>query len=443
MGFKLRKTIRTYRYKPRNIKIKNRAIALVTSIVLSVAGFVLVKNNNKNNGIDYTRVYETVDPNMGFDQQDLEQTPYITPIPTPEPTPLPTPTPEPINNGFNRADSVKITSEVSLRLGPSVESHKVGFMFKDSIVNRIITINGFDLVRYYDDLAFVSDQYTDPNVEDYNNEYYKVEEDTDVIRTTTEVYFRLGPSRNEKSICLLKANDELSVMGKYVSYTDPEDVWYLAKYKDKIGFVKAKYTISLKEKIKSMDPNITNVEIIKIGCANKFTWIYDENGSVIDGIDQYQLFKILDNRGSNYLVEYDNIIGFIPKENTNTFYGYFVVVDLSSQQVFLYCNADIVLEGKCTTGSDENPTFTGEFVVDERTNSRYFSEEAQAVVMWAGLRKGKGNGLHDAPWEPEKYFGSQSYRKRDGSKGCVRLPTGIAEYLKNYVRVGTKVLIKD
>ncbi len=436
----MRKKIRTYRYRTRNLKMRKRVIALTTSVVLGTVGYMIIKNINPNNKkITYT-INNTVNPKSNYDQEEAI-TP--SPVPTEVVTVAPIVTPEPIKNNFNKADSVKATTEVNMRLCPSADSYKLGSVYGGAVVNRIISKDGFDLVRYGNTLAFISSDYTDENVEDYNNEYYKVEEDCDVIRTTTEVYFRLGPSKNEEDICLLNKNEELSVIGKSVSYTDPNDIWYLAKYKDKIGFVNAKYTKSLKEIIKQMDPNTTDVKILKMGYAKNFTWIYDNNGSIIDSIDEYQLFKVLEDKGNSYLVEYDSVIGYVSKQDVNTYTGYFVVVDLSSQKVFLYCNADLVFEGNCTTGKDDTPTFTGAFTVDERTNSRYFSEDAQAQIMWAGLRHGKGNGLHDAPWEPESKFGSQSYRKYNGSKGCIRLPSYIADYLKDYIRVGTKVLIKD
>ena len=66
----------------------------------------------------------------------------------------------------------------------------------------------------------------------------------------------------------------------------------------------------------------------------------------------------------------------------------------------------------------------------------------QATELWA--RFDGGNGLHDGEgWEDAKNFGSNSFRKYKGSKGCVRLTYAAARFLKKYVRVGTKVLVKD
>ena len=100
----------------------------------------------------------------------------------------------------------------------------------------------------------------------------------------------------------------------------------------------------------------------------------------------------------------------------------------------------MVFESVCTTGCDKTPTRVGAFSVYEKTNTRYFSKNAQAKYMWRNFDH--GNGLHDAPWEEAQYFGSEKYRKRNGSAGCVRLPDEAAIFLKDYIKMGTKVLVK-
>ena len=340
----------------------------------------------------------------------------------------------------NRGDSIVTTKVVNMRLGPSTDYFKVGEVPKNSYCDRLISIDGFDLVRYGDRIFFLSSDYTDSNIFDYNNEYYSIEEESDIIRTTTEVNFRLGPSTNEGKIRLLDKGAELVVIGKSTSYTDPEDVWYLAKYKDEIGFVKAQYTKSLKSTIQSFNPNITNIEIQKIGYLSNFSYFCDNQGTVVDTIDQYQLVKILGDKDDNYIVNYEGKIGLVSKGDIQTYDGIFVVVDLSDQKIQLYCNTDNVFESVCTTGWDKRRTDIGAFTVYERTNSRYFSPDHEARIMWANFDH--GNGIHDAPWEDNKYFGSNKYRKNHGSNGCVRLPDTAAMFLKSHIRVGTKVLIK-
>lgn len=370
-------------------KIYKKGLALFTSIALGVTGYALVEKNN---------------------------------------------------NTFNKGDSVKATKNVNLRLGTSTDTFKLGTLPKGEIVDRIASINGFDLIRYNNQLAFVSEKFTSSDVLDKNNEYYEIVEDNDIIRTTADVYFRLGPSKSEKKICLLKQNDELVVYGESISYQNPEDIWYIAKYKDKIGFVKKDYTKSLKEILQQTDPSITNVEIKNIGYLNNDSLVFDYQDNIIDKIETYQLVKIIEEKNNYYLVEYENKIGLINKEDINTYDGKFVVVDLSSQSICLYCDTDMVFESACTTGSDLTPTRVGAFSVYERKDSRYFSKSAQSKYLWANFDH--GNGIHDAPWENPKKFGDNKYRKEYGSKGCVRLPDEAAIFLKKYIKKGTKVLVK-
>ena len=372
----------------KDIKINAKGIAFVTSVVLGVAGYSIAK----------------------------------------------------ADNFANRGDSIVTTKVVNMRLGPSTEYFKVGEVPRNAYCNRLISINGFDLVRFGDRLIFVSDDYTNDDIEDYNNEYYYVEEEKDLVKTTTEVNFRLGPSTNEDKIRLLDKGAELTVIGKSTSYSDPEDVWYLAKYNDEIGFVKAQYTRSLRDTIQSYNPNITDIEINKIGYVNKDSYFYDNKGVGISGIEAYQLVKILGNKDNNYIIEYAGKIGIVPKDDVRTYDGTFVVVDLSDQKVQLYCKTDKVFESVCTTGWDRRPTDKGAFTVDETANSRYFSPGHEAKIMWAHFDH--GNGFHDADWEESRYFGSNKYRKREGSNGCVRLPQQTAKFLKSQIRVGTKVLVK-
>ena len=309
-------------------------------------------------------------------------------------------------------------------------------------VDRIMSIKGWDLVKFNGSIAFVSGDYTRDCEEDYNNEYYYIEEENDIVRTTTRLHFRTGPSTNESDIYLLPKNEELVVMGKAILYDNPDDVWYLVKHKDKIGFVSAAYTRSLKEKLMATDPEITDLTILDMGYVENTTSLYNSNGEAYKKIQAYQLVKILIEYKDFYLIEYGDSVGLAHKSDIKKYQGTFVVVDLGDQRVYMYCNTDMVFEDVCTTGKNSTPTRTGAFRVSEVADHRYFSEDAQATELWA--RFDGGNGLHDGEgWEDAKNFGSNSFRKYKGSKGCVRLTYAAARFLKKYVRVGTKVLVKD
>ena len=340
----------------------------------------------------------------------------------------------------NKGDSIVTTKVVNMRYGPSIESFKLGEVPKGAVCDRILSIDGFDLVRYDGRIIFLSGDFTDPNITDYNNEYYYVEPDNDIIRTTTEVYFRLGPSKNEQDICLLDKNEELMVLGKSINYSDPNDVWYLAKRNGEIGFVKAQYTESLKSSIQKFNPAITNIEIQKMGYLETDENLYDASGSRIQKIDAFQVVKVLGTEDNNYIVSYDGKVGVLPKSSVSVADGIFVVVDISDQKIFMYSGNECVFESVCTSGWDRRPTDLGAFKVYELGNHRTFSEDHQARILWANFDH--GNGIHDAPWEEEKNFGSHKYRKHNGSNGCIRVPDNTAKMIRKHIYKGSRVIVK-
>ena len=434
---------REFRYVPRNKRIKKRVISLALVLALSAGGYVAYRELTKNTGAVASNnvEYPTIAPNV------IEET-FVTPEPTVVPTAVPTvePTPEVtpvtfVNNGVNRGDSVTSIKSVNLRLGPTTESFKLGELPKNTTVDRILSFGDWDLIKYNGQIAFVSTDFTRDCEYDYNQEYYYVEKYNDIVRTTSRLYFRMGPSQNEQDICLLDKKTELVVLGKAIPYYNPDDVWYLVKYKDQIGFVNAAYTISLKEKLRGTLPDVEDLTILKMAYVKTSTDLINSNGVAYKRIGTYQLVKVLIEYDDFCLVEYGDSVGLVHKNDINEYKGTFVVVDLSDQKVYMYCNTDMVFEDVCTTGKNGMETRTGAFKVSERTNSRYFSEEAQAKYMWA--RFDGGNGFHDAPWEDQKNFGSERFRARSGSKGCVRLPDSAALFLRNYIKVGTKVVVKD
>ncbi len=417
----------------------------VTALISNLVNKSNAATNTVYPTIRADQIIPTATPTVNNDEYILpaveENIPVATEVITPVPTEVPTPVPTevPVINNFNRGDSVVTISSVNMRLNPNLNGFKIGEVPRNSTIDRIASVGNWDLIRYGGQIAYVSSDYTADSV-DYNNEYYTVEECSDVVRTTSSVYFRLGPSKSESDICLLSKNEELEVIGKSVNFNDPSDVWYLAKYKGQIGFICAKYTVSLRDIIKGMDPNITELQVEKVGYLRYDSYLYNFDGSTAGYAEAYQAVKVLDDRGDSYLAEVNSTVGLVSKDAVHTYSGVFVIVDLSEQKIYLYCDTDQVFESYCTTGKNSTPTNVGAFSVYERTPTRYFSEDAQAQEMWANFDH--GNGIHDAPWEPEKYFGSESYRKNHGSAGCVRLPDWAAQFLKKYIAMGTKVLVK-
>ena len=465
----MRKEQRIYRYKPRNarnIKIKNALIILTTGVVIGTVGLTISKNGKK---VTYAEFVEyptkTIEQNDNIDFQDyslseisynesdlleefgsasideqIEKSSEVSNYDeiVEEPKAQEFSAPKTITNG---GDSVVATTSVNMRLNQNASSQKIGLLPKGNIVDRIMSVGGWDVIRYDNQISFVSSEYTTTNSVDYNNEYYSTEVYNDIARTTSSVHLRLGPSKNEMDLGLLDKDEELIVFGKSTSYNDSNDVWYLVRVRGQIGFVKASYTKSLKNEIQSFDSSLTDIKVMKLGYLNEDTDIRNApNGNIIGYSEQYQLVEILQEVGNKCLVNIDGKVGYINKSAIKSVEDKFIVVDISTQRIFLYNNKDIVFVGKCTTGKKHHETELGYFTPYAKGDHHVFPDGHECTILWEPFNGGQG--LHDAPWEENKDFGDPKYRASHGSAGCVRLPDDVAYYIKNNTTTDQKVLIK-
>ena len=415
--------MRIYRYKP--YKKEKRVLAATLAFVLFVTASLYIKNSsNKKYGQD----------------RPVEVLATIAPTKKPEPLkPVPTATPEPRDNTFNKGDSVITTDTVNMRLNTSTKSYKMGSIPKDTVVDRILSMDGFDLVRYGDKIAFVSTEFTEENIPDTNNEYYYLERYIDIVTTTSTLNFRMGPSTNENSKFILDKNEELGVIGKAFLYSNSE-LWYLVRARGEYGFVRAKYTKSLKETVKSMDPNIEDVTVKELSYVTESTTAYSETGKKKFKLNKYQLVEVLAEYDYNYLVLVDGKVGFINKDKVKKLPGKFISIDISKQRLTYHVNKDVAFVGRCTTGADKTPTPLGYFHPNVNKNSHSFGNDHTAKILW---RAWGTEGIHDADWEPDEKFGDPKYRKNNGSKGCTRVANDVAWYIREEVPENAPVLILE
>lgn len=433
--------MRTYRFVPYKYKKRrrNKIIAFFAALILAITGGVTLSKNNKK-----IEVFPMLAEGQTFDNHGETNTPeIITTVPTETPTPTLVPTPEvtinPVKDGFNMGDSVITIDEVNMRLNTSTKSYKMGSIPANTTVDRILTKDGFDLVRYNGRLAFVSTDFTNENVADINNEYYKVEDYTDIAIATTGLNFRLGPSINEPYPFTLDKNEEVAVIGK-VKVNNDNDLWYLVRARGEIGFICAKYTKSMREEIKKMDPNIGDVVVQELAYLPNSAKMYDQNGKQKQKLKQFQLVKILAEYDNTYLVTANGKVGYVYKNNVKRMANAFILVDISTQRIYYFYRNDVAHRGNCTTGADKTPTKPGLYYPNVEKTGHRFTEEHSAHLLWRawGLE-----GLHDADWEPEECFGDPEYRKSHGSLGCVRLPNGEAIYVRTYTPSKAPVLIEE
>ncbi|MBR6133545.1 MAG: hypothetical protein IKQ29_02380 [Bacilli bacterium] len=447
----MRKNYRRYRYV--NIKLRRRILSLFLALSLGVGGFVVIKHftakvksdkpiNLSNKGEIVSVLNETpsnsameellrsANADVFYEEPVIEEpvyeeVGYEEPIvSTPEPV-LPTATPAPINN-FNKGDSVVTTTTVNMRLRPDQGSFKLGELPGNSTVDRIAAIGNWDLVKYNNQLAFVCSDYTREADYDYNNEYYTLVEDSDIVRTTSKLYFRLGPSQSEQSVFLLDKNEELIVIGRSYNNANPDDEWLLVRARGQIGFVSAQYTRSLKETIQSMDPSIENVEVKKIGYLNTDSPVcYSPNGSIITYADKFQSVQILQENNGWYLVNIDGVIGYVNRRNVTKVDDIVIILDLSDQRTIVYVGTDIIAKERCTTGKKSTPTEIGYFAPYGISDYHEFPDGVhKAVKLWMPFYLGQG--LHDASWEDEDDFGTVGL-----SQGCGRQMDWLAQLIYN------------
>lgn len=128
--------------------------------------------------------------------------------------------------------------------------------------------------------------------------------------------------------------------------------------------------------------------------------------------------------------------------NGNDYGNSYVEVNKTAQQMFLYVDGKKVLSSDCVTGdvSRNRITHNGAYYVYycKRNAILRGGEEPTPVDYWMPFNGGEG--LHDAWWRSK--FGGQIYQ-RDGSHGCVNLPTSVAAQVFSNVYSGFPVLVYE
>ena len=450
-----------YRKKAQKQTFRNRVIALIMAAVLVITGWIIAKNKDKDNESanmgPQINNEQPMDPNLnvtGIENNyggpviiedmgatgihadvdwNFEQVEEV--APTPIPTPMATPIPQ------NGGDTVIAKTDVNIRFGADVNSFKIGTLKEGSIVNRIYTDGEWDLVYVDGIIAFVNTRYTRTYEMDYNNEYYDVDVCRDIVRTTSKLYLRNGPSQNESSIDLLDKKEQLVVIGRTTDRNNPNDTWLIVKARGTIGFVCEKYTQSIRSELLALDPTLSEVAFEQIARVTKDTVLMDQYGNSIANIDKHQLVNIVEQYGNSSLVEIDGKVGFISSKALNVVKGALLAVDLSTQRVFYYVNGEIAFMDRCTTGKKSSPTEIGYFTPYGKTNTHDFGHDGyKAKILWMPFNGGQG--LHDADWEDDENFGKPVWTASNGSAGCVRLRKKGATFIYENVSKSTPALVK-
>lgn len=163
-----------------------------------------------------------------------------------------------------------------------------------------------------------------------------------------------------------------------------------------------------------------------------------------------EVYDILDD---TCLVKTNEYVGFTTLENLEELTGTFVVVDISSQQVKLYCNNEVILTTPVVTGKPSTPSDKGLFEIYDISHSRYLVGPNYKSYVDIMMKYNGGEGLHDAQyhthedgfrhgWRDISEFGGDTYLKH-GSHGCINMIHDDVMTVSDYVDIGTKVLVKE
>lgn len=116
----------------------------------------------------------------------------------------------------------------------------------------------------------------------------------------------------------------------------------------------------------------------------------------------------------------------------------YVDVSIDTQTLVYYENGTPVLISPVVTGSPGRSTPRGVFMINSCVPGKYLTGPTWHVWVNRWMRFSGNCGLHDASWRSS--FGGDIY-KRNGSHGCVNLPTDVATALYDRVGIGTVVIV--
>ena len=159
-------------------------------------------------------------------------------------------------------------------------------------------------------------------------------------------------------------------------------------------------------------------------------------------------------RDNNCLVKTNEYIGFTTLDNLEELTGTFVVVDISSQEVKLYKDNQVILTSPVVTGRPgANQSDKGLFEIYDITTSRHLIGPGYKSYVDIMMKYNGNEGLHDAEyhthedgfkhgWRDASEFGGDTYIKH-GSHGCINMLHDDVMTIRDNVDIGTKVLVKE
>lgn len=315
-------------------------------------------------------------------------------------------------------NSVFALKNVNIRLENSIDSEKIGLFKENEKAIRLLSDDEWDLIIYNNIIGYVKNEFVAPTNEKTEN--YKYEEKESKLYTNVNLNIRLKPDIESDKI------GRITKYSKFSSIALVNDDWYLIRYNNIIGFVKAEYV--KEEKYSATD----------FYYLSNSSLLYDENGNIIKTIEKCEIVNIISYKENYSLVETDKYIGYIANEDIKKAPIKFVEVDIDDQKVRLYDDNKILIESNIVTGSENTPTRVGSYYIYSKETDRYLKGPGYNSHVNFWMPFDGGIGLHDASWRNK--FGDKIYI-RNGSHGCVNMSYDTAEFIYENTDVGTKVLV--
>lgn len=340
-----------------------------------------------------------------------------------------------LNHGFsNNKESVK---EKALSKKIVAMEDDGAMLNKNDDIYRLWSFASYDLICNDNHLFFIKHTELDNLI--IVEDRIKLSPNLDILKTTSRVNFRLGPSLDSKRLQSIPENTILS------AYAKTPDNWALVSFEGVLGYVLCDYTISINDLIKE-DFNINNENLLL--SLDKVIYTTDGvnirqspslDSEKIGVLNRYESAYLLfeDNEWS-FILTYSGELGYVKKEFIKDILGKLIIIDISKQHLWLYENDNLILESDVVTGCLDTPTYIGLYEIYNKEKNRYLVGDDYRVFVNYWLPFNGGIGLHDASWR--KKFGNDIYLT-NGSHGCVNMPFDKADELYENVSVKTKVLV--
>lgn len=219
--------------------------------------------------------------------------------------------------------------------------------------------------------------------------------------------------------------------------------WYEVEYYDCTGYISGDYVYE------SSNYDITG-DILKICYATEEVELIIPASLNSNGIDEkvsipeLECFEIYEETDNNYLVKTHDYIGFVQKQNLEQLSGTLITVDISSQEITMYENNEVILRTPVVTGNPNkgNATHQGLFEIYRIAEKTYLKGPGYSSYVDVMMYFYKGEGLHDASWRTQAVMGGNTYIT-NGSHGCVNMLHDDAFEVLEHSEIGTRVLVKE